>query len=154
MSNTSYWGNAVWLLFHTLAEKLSETYILNNIETIKFIIILICKNLPCPDCSTHASETLKFANLDKIKSKEHLKYFLWTFHNIVNHKVGNPSVDYEYLENYKKAIPHNVVINFEKKFYKRPYNDKLLISSFTMQGIKNQLNNFFKEILNSGEFTL
>ena len=154
MPNTEIWGNAVWLLFHTLAEKLSDNYIENNNASLKRIILLICQNLPCPDCASHATETLKNANLDSIKTKEHLKYFFWSFHNIVNHKIGNPIVEFDYLAIYTRAVPRNVVINFQKKFYNRPYNDKLLINSFTMQGVRKELDEYLNNLLQSGVFKL
>ena len=150
MPNKEEWGNAVWLLFHTLGEKLTDSYIENNNSQLKRIIMLICQNLPCPDCASHAMETLKNANLDSIKTKDHLKYFFWSFHNIVNHKIGNPIVEYDYLAIYTRAVPRNVVINFQKKFYNRPYNDKLLIDSFQMQGVKKQIDSQLDYFITSG----
>ena len=43
------WGNAVWLLFHTLAEKIKPEYKGELIILVSHISS-ICNNLPCPDC--------------------------------------------------------------------------------------------------------
>ena len=86
--NSKIWGTITWLFFHTLAEKIHE----NKFEKVKVdvinIIILVCNNLPCPDCSNHATEVLKKAYISNIQSKKHLIEFLRQFHNIVNIKIG------------------------------------------------------------------
>ena len=150
MVNKEEWGNAVWLLFHTLGEKLDENYIKGNNEALRTLILLICRNLPCPDCANHAIETLKKANIQNIKCKEDLKSFFWTFHNIVNQKLGKPTLDYSYLNLYKRAVCYNVIQNFKNNFYNRPYNDKLLIDSFQLQGVKRQIDSQLDYFLTSG----
>ena len=40
------------------------------------IIKGICMNLPCPDCSNHATQYIKKLNYVSIKNKEDLKIFL------------------------------------------------------------------------------
>lgn len=150
MVNKEQWGNAVWLLFHTLAEKLDENFIKSNCKDVLRLIEIICKNLPCPDCANHAMMTLKGGNLNNIKCKDDLKCFIWTFHNIVNHKLKKPILTKDYLDLYKRAITYNVVQNFKNNFYTRPYNDKLLIQSFHMQGIKKEINEKLDYLLSSG----
>jgi hypothetical protein len=150
MVNKEQWGNAVWLLFHTLAEKLDDNYIRGNCKDILALIQIICKNLPCPECAQHAIETLKGGNLQHIKNKDDLKRFLWTFHNIVNQRIQKPILTIEYLDLYKRAVPYNVIQNFKNNFYNRPYNDKLLIDSFQMQGVKKQIDSQLDYFITSG----
>ena len=61
------WGNATWYLFHTLAEKIDETYFHENKSKFFHIISIICKNLPCPECAEDATIILKNANLNGAK---------------------------------------------------------------------------------------
>ena len=70
---TKTWGPPTWYLFHTLAEKVNdETF--NNVKLdLIHIIKLICNNLPCPDCSMHASTKMSALNINMIKSKNDLK---------------------------------------------------------------------------------
>tara|TARA_Y100000389_G_scaffold38744_1_gene33128 strand:- start:18504 stop:18959 length:456 start_codon:yes stop_codon:yes gene_type:complete len=144
------WGNAVWLLFHTIGEKIDEDFFKNNNTLIIDLIVLICSNLPCPDCANHAKETLKLANLNNIKSKDDLKKFFWTFHNIVNKKLKKQIITFEYLELYKRTIPFNVFKNFKNNYYNRPYNSKLLIDSFQFQKIKKIVDSKLDYILQYG----
>ena len=145
--NKSEWGNAVWLLFHTIACKIDENYLVNNKDEVIQFIRNVCHNLPCPTCAEHARETINKANLNNIETKENLKYFFWSFHNIVNERLEKIVVPYEYIELYERAVTHNVIINFKQKFYKRAYNDKLLIQSFQFARNKTEINNFLDNLL-------
>jgi hypothetical protein len=42
------WGNAVWLLFHTLSEKIKDEHV-SELSILVSHISSICYNLPCPD---------------------------------------------------------------------------------------------------------
>jgi len=141
------WGNAVWLLFHTIGKKIDEKYLLENKRDMYNFIHGVCKNLPCPYCSNHALEILKDARLDNIRGKDDLEYFFWSFHNIVNRKLNKPEFSYEELQLYNRAVTYNVFINFRQKFSKRPYNDKLLMQSFTFNRSKNELFNYLDKLL-------
>ena len=76
------WGTATWYLFHTLAEKLKPEY--DNpveVKNLYSIIKKICLNLPCPDCTQHATKILASANENYFtSSKEIFKTFLFQFH--------------------------------------------------------------------------
>ena len=116
--NSKIWGTITWLFFHTLAEKIDE----NKFEKVKVdvinIIILVCNNLPCPDCSNHATEVLKKAYISNIQSKKHLIEFLRQFHNIVNIKIGKQEFSKEEIkEKYKNnnlLLLFNNIINIYK----------------------------------------
>ncbi len=53
------WGNSTWLLFHTISEKIKDDYFLKEKNNILNYITNICYNLPCPDCSVHATNFIK-----------------------------------------------------------------------------------------------
>ena len=93
MSSKKEWGNACWYLFHTLAYKLKEEY---NSEVSNLLnhIISICGNLPCPDCSKHATETLQRVNKGAVNNKESLINVLFQFHNMVSNFQEKSMINY------------------------------------------------------------
>lgn len=86
---TEVWGNACWQLFHSTAVNLNEDDV-QLIPEILNLIYLICNNLPCPECTKHATQTLNRLQKNHINSKEKLIKCLWEFHNLVNKNAGNP----------------------------------------------------------------
>jgi hypothetical protein len=106
------WGPSVWNLFHTLAEKLKPECE-SEIQPILFHFKQVCFNLPCNDCSKHATETLQNASLDKVKTRENLKRFFLEFHNLVNKKLNKPIFSQnECDKRYSYANTVNIVNHF------------------------------------------
>ena len=124
------WGNAVWLLFHTLAEKIKPEHKSELIVLITHITS-ICKNLPCPDCQQHASKVMDTVNKAGIcSSRENLIDFLWQFHNSVNQRIKTPVFPKESLEMYSRANTVNVVKNFISIMNKVANNEKTMLFGF------------------------
>ena len=124
------WGNAVWLLFHTLGEKLKDEYI-SELSVLVSHITSICYNLPCPDCQSHASQTMNVVNKNSISaSKQALIDFLWNFHNDVNRRTKQPFYPKESLTIYKSANTFNVVNNFIKIMTATSNNEKTMLHGF------------------------
>ncbi len=124
------WGNAVWLLFHTLAEKINveNSFELNDLVS---HIIGICNNLPCPDCQQHATRTMSRANIGAItSSKEALINFLWMFHNEVNKRTKAAYFPKESLEIYKRTNTINVIKNFITIMRATSNNEKTMLHGF------------------------
>jgi len=107
------WGQPIWFLFHTLAEKIKEenfskvrVELLNNIYS-------ICSNLPCPTCATHAVQYLNKINFNTIQTKTQLKEMLFTFHNEVNNKKGLSIFSRSELDSkYSAAVTKNIIYSF------------------------------------------
>lgn len=136
----AFWGNPTWILFHTIAEKIDNTYYINNYMIIWNFINAICQTLPCPFCKTHAVNYLKTVNIIDIRSKEGLKKVLFDFHNNANRNSSKKIEDISILNKYKRANVLAVFNNFEKRFFvsyigTRVFND----------WIKNALKEKFKE---------
>jgi hypothetical protein len=124
------WGNAVWFLFHTLAEKIKPEHTEELIVIVSHITN-ICNNLPCPDCKTHASRVMVQVNKKEIaSSKEALIDFLWRFHNDVNKRTKTELYPKEALEKYKTANTANVIKNFIQIMSKTSNNQKTMLNSF------------------------
>jgi hypothetical protein len=78
MSPPEVWGPAIWTLFHTLAERVSEHAYPIIVKQLFTQIVTICKFLPCPDCSTDAGIFLARINISDYKTKTEFK-------NMINH---------------------------------------------------------------------
>jgi hypothetical protein len=124
------WGNAVWLLFHTLAEKIKPEYKEELIILVSHISS-ICNNLPCPECQSHASRTMNSINKSFIsQSREHLIDFLWKFHNEVNKFTKSSFYPKESLSIYERSITINVINNFINIMSKVANNQKTMLFGF------------------------
>ena len=124
------WGNAIWLLFHTLAHKLKPEYS-REVPILFAHINSICNNLPCPDCQQHASKTMNVVNKTAIaSSKEALIDFLWKFHNDVNKRTKTAYYPKESLDKYKTANTQNVIKHFIKIMSATSNNEKTMLHSF------------------------
>ena len=124
------WGNAVWLLFHTLAEKIKPEHTKELIVIVSHITS-ICSNLPCPDCQQHASRVMAQVNKNAIAaSKETLIEFLWKFHNDVNKRTKVALYTKEALDKYKTANTINVIKYFIQIMNKTSNNEKTMLNGF------------------------
>lgn len=140
------WGEPIWFLFHTLANKVKETAFLKVKTELLNIIFLICTNLPCPDCANHATRYLQGINFDAISTKDQLKDMLFNFHNSVNMKKGVSVFPRDQLDNkYDAAITVNIVNNFYHNFDKSSNNQKMAANGFhrtrTIQKMKTWIAN-------------
>jgi hypothetical protein len=129
MSPPEVWGPAVWTLFHTLAEKLNPNAYNQVIPSLFGMIVQICKVLPCPDCSNHASIFLAKIKLSDYKTKDEFKNMLYLFHNYVNAKKRKSLYNYANMNVYKNMNLGLVIKNFIAK-YNTKGNMKLLTESF------------------------
>jgi hypothetical protein len=140
------WGEPIWFLFHTLANKVKETAFLKVKTELLNIIFLICTNLPCPDCANHATRYLQGINFDAISTKDQLKDMLFNFHNSVNMKKGVSVFPRDQLDTkYDAAITVNIVNNFYHNFDKSSNNQKMAANGFhrtrTIQKMKTWIAN-------------
>ena len=124
------WGNAVWLLFHTLAEKIKDGYT-SELPALVSHITSICTNLPCPDCQVHATKVMQSVNKGSISSsKEALIDFLWKFHNDVNRRNKGEYYPKESLDKYKTANTRNVIKHFIQVMSAMANNEKTMLHGF------------------------
>jgi|TARA_R110002072_G_scaffold13651_6_gene57455 hypothetical protein len=124
------WGNATWYLFHTLAEKLKPEFSGEASELFRQIKLL-CGNLPCPECSQHATSSLNAVNMNSINSRENLIEFIWQFHNRVNGRTGKSQYTREECRRkYSCAITRIILSNFISVFKMNARNDKAMMHSY------------------------
>ena len=137
---TNQWGNATWLLFHTLAAQIDEDKFNNNKIILIDIVVSTCSHLPCPICMNDAKNIINKANINNIQNKADFIEFLRQFHNIVNIKLGNKTYSEEEIVNmYDKKNLVNVINHFIQIYSRSSGNMKMIAQSF-------QRKNFIKSI--------
>mgnify|MGYP001595341594 CR=1 FL=1 len=126
------WGPSIWNFFHTMAEKIHEDrFPVLGPELVKYIQ-RICRNLPCPDCSNHATRFFANAPPGAFSTKKALQESLFVFHNIVNRRKQKTIQNMDVLHQYKNR---NIVGAYNKfvAVYHSRGNMKLLTDSFQRQ---------------------
>lgn len=143
MSPPEVWGPSVWRLFHTLIEKMNPnayTYVINSMFN---MIVAICKFLPCPECSTDASNFLAKIDIKNYKTKDEFKNMLYLFHNYVNAKKRKALFNYANMPKYSNLNLINVINDFIAK-YNTKGNMKLLSESFHRTFVVKEFIKWFK----------
>jgi hypothetical protein len=138
------WGEPIWFLFHTLAQKVKpdsfpivRTELLNTIYS-------ICANLPCPICTNHAVEYMNKINFNTIQNKEDLIKMLFIFHNEVNKRKNVPLFDYDEVEKkYSLAVTTNIIHNFFYKYDVKSKNLRMLANDFQKKKLISKLKVWF-----------
>uniref|UniRef100_A0A6C0JY61 thiol oxidase n=1 Tax=viral metagenome TaxID=1070528 RepID=A0A6C0JY61_9ZZZZ len=129
--NKMKWGEPVWFFFHTIAEKVKqESFAIVRMELLQ-LITSICRNLPCPTCSEHATQYLANTNINKIQTKEQLIDFFYTFHNEVNKRKGFAQFPRELLyDKYSKANTLNIINHFLLNLLDKSYSIRMIADDF------------------------
>jgi len=98
------WGRSLWKFFHVLPEKINEKNCPPQvIKSLLSYVRNICRVLPCPVCSQHATELLSRVNENQCITKKSLKDTLYVFHNNVNKKNNTKLYAYENLKEYENC---------------------------------------------------
>lgn len=118
------WGNATWLMFHSIAAKINKHWYAKNYKFVWNFINKCCSNLPCPFCREHAVSYIKNIKMHQINTKEKLIRYLFDFHNSVNSRVRYTQYNWNNINTYNNANMQNIFRNFEIKFFKMYYNHK------------------------------
>jgi len=142
------WGEPIWFLFHTMAEKVKPDSFSIIRKELLDTIYAICKNLPCPTCAEHASTYLNGINFNNIKTKEELKQIFFEFHNEVNRKKGLPIFLYSDLDDkYSKAITVNIINNFMIRFKDKHKSIRMIANDFHRSNLVIVLKEWFTKNL-------
>ena len=139
------WGEPTWIFLHTIAQKIKAERFPAMRDQLLQKINIICRNLPCPDCSAHAAKYLDAINFKTIVSKEDLKTFLWTFHNEVNKRKGIPLADRSVLDKYSTANTKNVINYFLIMYSDKSPSIKMIANDFYRQRLIKELQNWLVE---------
>jgi hypothetical protein len=138
MSPPEVWGPPIWIFFHTVTHKIKDDLDINVYKGLFRIIKTICKNLPCPTCSTDATLFLSKINEDVINSRQKLINNIYIFHNYVNKK------------NKKKLFNYNMILNYNHMDL--ALTIRQFIRAYNTQGNMNLLSESFQRQLAVKEF--
>jgi len=97
----SYWGPSTWIFMHTLSAKIKETSFPVIGKSLIIILIQICNNLPCPECSQHARQFWSKVKTSNITTKSDIINLLFVFHNMVNKRKKQLPFKHENLRYYE-----------------------------------------------------
>jgi len=138
------WGRASWYLFHTLSHNLKPERT-ELVEPLLNVILGICSNLPCQECSGHAERTLASLRKDMIKTPRDLAEVMWMFHNKVNERLGARQMTLtEHDELYSRAKLIEVVNHFMAVMNQRMGNERAMVHSMSRRNAINALFTFVK----------
>lgn len=136
------WGPPIWTFFHTIAEKINEDRFQEIFPPLFNYIKNICRVLPCPDCSNHATGFLSRINTKLIKTKNDFKNVMFIFHNEVNKRKNKQQFDINLLTNkYENNNLISAYNGFVSVFNKRG-NTRLLADSFHRNQLITQFKNW------------
>ena len=123
------WGEAIWFLFHTLAEKIKDEHFQSKKYEMIELVKAICSNLPCPKCTDHATDYMQKLNIESIKTKRHWQDFLYQFHNEVNKRKNFPEFPREELDTKYQSASTVRVINYFLSTYKEKSRNVQMIAT-------------------------
>jgi len=142
------WGEPTWFLFHSLAQKIKEQHFNTIKNELINTIYVICKNLPCPMCATHATQYMNAVNFSAIQTKKDLIDLLWRFHNEVNTKKNVPIFPYEQLEEkYSRANLVNIIQLFIFHFKDKHASIRMIADDMFRQKIAVKMQDWFRQNL-------
>ena len=133
------WGRPIWTFFHVMAQKMKPEYFQMVIKEFIRFILLICATLPCPVCSTHASEYMRSINMNNIRSKNDLIHLFYNFHNVVNQRKGYAVLQRDQIPAYENANTVIVIKDFVRAFEDKSRAMKLMADDLSRARISGQL---------------
>lgn len=135
-NNKMKWGEAIWFLFHTMAEKIKDEHFQSKKHEMINLVKAICTNLPCPKCTDHATAYMKRLNIESIKTKQDWKDFLYKFHNEVNARKNFPEFPHSELDaKYQKANTVNVINYFLSVYREKSGNVQMIATEMSRMRI-------------------
>jgi hypothetical protein len=132
---------------HTLAAKIKENSFSLIGPNLILILIQICNNLPCPECSQHAKQFWSKVKTSNIKNKTDLINLLFVFHNIVNKRKQLKAFKHENLNYYETKNVIETYNTFSKNFNTRG-NMKLINEPFHRNMMLASLRNWLMANIN------
>jgi hypothetical protein len=135
------------MFIHTLASKIKETSFPLIGPNLILILIQICNNLPCPECSQHAKHFWSKVKTANIKNKSDLINLLFVFHNMVNQRKQLRQFKYENLNYYESKNVIDTYNSFSKNFNTHG-NMNLINESFHRNMMLSSLRNWLMSNVN------
>jgi hypothetical protein len=139
------WGPPTWLFLHALVEKIDESHFPDISIPLFNIVSQICKNLPCPECASHATVFMNSVKMNTIQTKENFKMMLFYFHNKVNLLKKKPTFIASSLDKYATVNLPIAFSMFVSEYTKKPVNFKLMTDASVRRRIINNTTTWLNE---------
>jgi len=110
----SIWGAKLWALLHAIGLRTGRSpYRLraDEMRTLQWLVGHLETIVPCQECRTHIEEYRRRHPVPD-QSPEDYNYWLWEFHEAVNHRLGKVGIPFSELS--LEGLPN--VINAWKDF--------------------------------------
>lgn len=134
------WGEPFWTFFHTFAERIRPDAFVALREEIFDLVRGICANLPCPNCTAHATEYMRRTDWAAIRNKDNFRIFLCQFHNHVNARNKYAPFDPLALSDTYANIPFGAAANRFLFFFQQKHSSTLLNNNtFAIANIADKL---------------
>lgn len=107
---TTEWGPLIWKILHTIAERAGrQTIMMMQVDEMRAWPLLLktfATIIPCEECRAHATNYTKEHPFEPPASYPawnlYIRTYFYTFHEVVNTRLGKPSFDFSTLtETYK-----------------------------------------------------
>lgn len=95
-------GTCSWKLLHSIVENYPEQPNKDEQQNVLLFLILFAEMYPCKPCSKHMLQYI-YKNPIVAKSKKQLDYWMCSFHNSVNHRLGKRVYKCDYGEENEKS---------------------------------------------------
>jgi hypothetical protein len=149
MVSKDEWGRATWNFIHHMVNALKEERT-DLIQPILNIIRNICRNLPCPECSDHATILLNRLNLNSIRTKRDLVRCMYEFHNKVNVRIKKREITLEEHESqYQNVNIQATFMEWKRIMQIRMSGNRMLLYSISKNRLKTDVTNFFNTYKNA-----
>ena len=139
------WGIPTWLFFHTLIAHFPEDRYPILKEDLLSHVKNIFANLPCPDCSKHATEAMAFVKVGNVPTLIAFKSMLWTLHNTVNARTRKPLFKFEDLVIYNRCDVRTLYYVFVREMKKPSNNSKLMMDVMARKNVLQRFDAWLQE---------
>lgn len=139
------WGPIIWKLLHCITIKIKEEMFPSEKEKIINIITGICANLPCPQCSSHATGIIKKYKLKEVKTKNDIVKFVYFMHNSVNKRLKKKIYLFENIKEYDNYNTKSVINDYYNFSINARYSEKLMLHSYHRKIFLKTFSEYFKK---------
>lgn len=141
----SEWGPIIWKTLHCIPTKIKDDEFLNEREQIIKIITNICSNLPCPQCSSHATGMIRRHKLRDIKTKRDMISFVHFMHNQVNKRLKKKQYAIQELEDYNKYNIRTVLSDYYSLNINMRAGEKMMLYSYHRKAFLESFQKYFNQ---------
>lgn len=131
------WGQITWIFLHTLSMKITPEQYPTLKDSLFSLFLMMCKALPCPECSEHAMHYMKKKTAPE--TIEQFRLFLWEFHNVVNTNTKKQKLPQEVLQKYNQTNLSMVFQVLQQCWLNQPYNQNLIPKQLLIRNTIQQM---------------